>query len=313
MTAAEILRSAQPPSDDGLIEKAIAELESKLFEWTDALKNANSQLRSAFAVKPAARPSSVLYEGIASLPAAAAAAHMPTPPPPPEWMTSPAAEEPPAWNAAPEPPAPPAWSPPAAPSTPAAAGWAPAQPAGAPAWSPSPSALGSGASSGSEWPQPQQPSQFGGHGISGGPQQQQPGSMAWPTAPGGSWPEQPASPTGALQWPTWNPTDTSGGSEAPKKSSVRASRAPKAVRPALTEGPSPEERAQKAAAEEQLLSGLEDAIARRVRLLRRLDPDTAIEKLIEKARQGHAEAMAAQPPQSRQPPGDKSSSWWRRK
>ncbi len=81
------------------------------------------------------------------------------------------------------------------------------------------------------------------------------------------------------------------------------------MRQTLTEGPTPEERAQKAAAEEALLSGLEDAIARRVRLLRRLDPDTQIEKLIEKARQGHAEAMAAQPQQSK----DDKSSWWRRK
>jgi len=92
---------------------------------------------------------------------------------------------------------------------------------------------------------------------------------------------------------------------------VRASRAPKAVRTTMTEGPTPEERAAKAAAEEQLLSGLEDTIARRVRLLRRLDPDTAIEKLIEKARQGHAEAMASAKTQPAR--DDKSSSWWRRK
>ena len=308
MTAAEILRSAQPPSDDGLIEKAIAELDVKLFEWTDALKSAHAQLRTAFAVKPSsARPSQVLYEGVAasaaptappamsalpasssSLSAAAAAAHMPTPPTPPQWSTSPVVEETPAWAGAQS--ATPAWSPPPA----------------APAWNPSaPSA--SHDAQGAEWAQPQNPSQFGGHGISSSPQQPA-GSMAWPTAPSGNWPESPQQPSsGSQQWPTWNPTDTS--QSSPKKSSVRASRAPKAVRQTLTEGPTPEERAPRAAAEEALLSGLEDAIARRVRLLRRLDPDTAIEKLIDKARQGHAEAMAAQPQQTK----DDKSSWWRRK
>ena len=321
MTAADLLRNAQPPSDDGLIEKAIAELDVKLFEWTDALKSAHAQLRSAFAVRPSSRPSQALYEGAAPMPslpaagaapmpslsAAAAAAHMPTLPPLPEWATAPAVpteEDAPAWAEPPShvpAPQPSPWAQPPAAAPAAPSAWAASTPA---AFRDAPES-----SAGNEWPQPQAQSPFGGHGISSGAQTQQPDAVAWPTAPSGNWPEQPATnPSGSQAWPTWTPNDSSAGS-APKKTSVRTSRAPKAVRQTLTEGPTPEERAQKAAAEEALLSGLEDAIARRVRLLRRLDPDTGIEKLIEKARQGHAEALSAPPQQSR----DDKSSWWRRK
>jgi hypothetical protein len=317
MTAAEILRSALPPNDDGVIEKAIAELDVKIWEWTDALKSAHTQLRTAFAVRPA-KPSAVLYEGVTPSPAlspalspslseAAAAAHIPTLPTPPQWAAPPppeASES--SWN--PSLPssggAPPSFAPP----PPAFEPSAPASSFQPSAFSPTPSPS-SPEHSGGEWPQaPAARSTFGGHGIQNDPTPA-PGSMAWPNSPQSvSWPESPSSSGGAQQWPTWTPTDASA-SAPQKKSSVRASRAPKSVRQSLPEGPTPEERAQKAAAEEALLGGLEDAIARRVRLLRRLDPDTPIEKLIEKARQGHAEAQVA----SASAPKDDKSSWWRRK
>lgn len=289
-----------------MIEKAIADLDAKLWEWTDALKSAQAQLRSAFAVRPAPvasvapvapapRPSAALYDDgpMPSLAASAAAAHIPSTGPLPEWMTTAAKPDASEWSATksdvPE------WSPPKR---------SPQQPS---AFKDVPSA--------NEWPQPQHTAQHGGHGASGHDQpSQSTGVMAWPTAPSGAnWPTTDSSSSGGpQQWPTWTPTDTSGAasSSSTKKGSVRASKAPKAVRP-VVEGPTPEERAQKAAAEEAMLSELEDAIARRVRLLRRLDPDTPIERLIDKAKQGHAEAQASAPP--KEDKNASSSSWWRRK
>src|SRR6185369_13049359 len=241
MTAADLLRNAQPPSDDGLIEKAIAELDVKLFEWTDALKSAHAQLRSAFAVRPASRPSQALYDNVATgaapaspplaaapppLAALAAAAHMPSAAPLPQWAAPPVTEA----DAA-------AWSDPLqpVPDVPAPSPWTQAPPAPSSAWAPSaPAAFQDSRppSSGSEWPQSQPPSPFGGHGISSGASAQQPSTVAWPTAPSGNWPEAPPTNTNGPQaWPTWNPTDTS--ASGPKKSSVRASRAPKAVRQTL--------------------------------------------------------------------------------
>ncbi len=296
MTAAEILRSAQPPADDGLIDKAIAELDVRIWEWADALKSAQTQLRTAFAAKPA-RPSARLFEDTApiaplsagtsasasSLSAAAAAAHISSPPPmPAEWTAPPS-------------------------STPAAI--APGMPAEAP-WASTHGGHGMSAGGSSPvaqqaWPEPharQADSQTG----SG-----QSGVMSWPSPPAaGGWPTSGGGASSNVQeWPTWTPTDTTKTAESAKKGTQSGppKKAQKQAR-AMPEGPSPEERAQKAAAEEALLSELEDAIARRVRLLRRLDPDTPIEKLIDKARQGQAEAAGA--PQGKE---DKSSSWWRRK
>jgi hypothetical protein len=319
MTAAELLRNAQPPADDGVIEKAIAELDVKIWEWTESLKSAQAQLRTAFAVRPPQRPSVALFEdGIAgSLSAAAAAAHIPTPPTPPQWANVP--------------PVVPAYEPaPAGETDWAAAGASHAaqssarskssapQPSAPIDWAQPTSGMNAAPppSTSMDWAQPASSSQHGGHGASGPADVAASGVMPWPTAPSGNWPDANASgsTTGPQAWPTWTPTDMSPSSSGPtsaKKSSgssVKTSKAPKAVRP-IIEGPTPEERAQKAAAEEALLSELEDAIARRVRLLRRLDPDTAIEKLIDKAKQGHAEATAAASTKD-----DKSSSsWWRRK
>jgi hypothetical protein len=295
MTAAEILQNALPPSDDGIIEKALADLDAKMWEWTDALKSAQTQLRNAFALRPVpvaapapppTRPSARLYDDgpMPSLAASAAAAHIPSLPPLPEWMTTTTKPDASAWAATPPPPS--------APSRPQQQ-----------------SSAFQNLPSSNEWPQPSQqhaapPAQDSGAGT-----------MQWPTTPsGGNWPtENPSASTGPQQWPTWSPTDSSGGSSTPsaKKSSVRATKAPKAVRP-IVEGPTPEERAHKAATEEVLLSELEETIARRVRLLRRLDPDTPIERLIDKAKQGQAEAQASAPPKEDKS-SSSSSSWWRRK
>jgi hypothetical protein len=306
MTAAEILRNAEPPADDGLIDKAIAELDVRIWEWADALKSAHTQLRGAFATKPA-RPSARLFEDTtpppSALSAAAAAAHLPSPPPmPAEWMGSPPAA--PAAASTPGMPAEAPWA-----ASPGSHGLS-AQPAGqtaAPAW-PEPHSFrqqsgmppsSPGAKSGvMEWPST---SGAGGGGAGAG------------SGGGGSW-QSTTSATGVQEWPTWTPTDVSATAPAPastKKSPLQGGAPGKKLgkqpKP-MPEGPTPEERAQKAAAEEALLSELEEAIARRVRLLRRLDPDTPIEKLIDKARQGQAETASA--PQARE---DKSSSWWRRK
>src|SRR5689334_13848937 len=91
MTAAEMLREAEPPADDSLIEKAIADLDVKIWEWADALKSAHTQLRTAFAVRPGGRPSAALYDNPppTSLAASAAAAHIPSPPPMPKEWTAP--------------------------------------------------------------------------------------------------------------------------------------------------------------------------------------------------------------------------------
>ena len=84
MTASEILQNSRPPVDDGMIEKAISDLDLKIWEWADALKSAHTQLRSAFAVRANARPSESLFESVpVGLSAAAAAAHVPSPPPMP--------------------------------------------------------------------------------------------------------------------------------------------------------------------------------------------------------------------------------------
>jgi hypothetical protein len=307
MTAAEILRNAEPPADDGLIDKAIAELDVRIWEWADALKSAQTQLRSAFATRPA-RPSARLFEDTmpapSALSAAAAAAHIPSPPPmPAEWSAPPPSAAAATIAATPGMPA-------EAPSS-----WAPSHGGhGMSANAPSPSS----ASSAPSWPEPHafrpvekgQPSGAGGGGAgagAGGPS----GVMQWPSSPSGAsaWPSSSSASTGGVQeWPTWTPNDASKTGDAGKKTvSSAPTKKSKQARP-VPEGPSPEERAQKAAAEEALLSELEDAIARRVRLLRRLDPDTPIEKLIDKARQGQAESASA--PQAKE---DKSSSWWRRK
>lgn len=275
MTAAEILRNAQPPADDGLIEKALADLDAKIGEWTDSLRSAQTQLRGAFSSpRPvvAQRPSAALFDAVPrTLSEAAAAAHIPSPPPLPDWSALGAAVTPPAWN-------PPAGAPPAA----------------------------------EAWPQPAAP-------MAADPSTT--GVMPWPTTTGPtsvSWPDSSSSTSpGPQAWPTWTPTDVSASAPAAKSdvhaapgSGVRATKAPKAVRPPVPEGPTPEERAAKAAAEEAQLSQLDEAVARRVRLLRRLDPDTPIEKLIEKAVQGQAEAAAAAPAKDEKSSG---SSWWRRK
>lgn len=325
-TAAELLRSAQPPADDGLIDKAIADLDARIWEWTDALKSAHAQLRAAFAARPAARPSESLFESVPqgfsaarssldkpvadvadgpvkeppaaappeapaletaeNLAAAAAAAHVRTPPMPASLQEAAASALVPS-----PPPMPAEWT--APPSAPAAS---------TPAWTPAHGGHGMSANEPSApmpaaWPEP--PS-FKGEPAGG--------VMQWPSAPGAaSWPDSSSarSSTGSQEWPTWSPTDTSKSKKTVSGPPKKAAKAAKSI----PSGPTPEERAQKAAAEEAALSQLEDAIARRVRLLRRLDPDTPIEKLIEKAKQGQAEAAAQSPARE-----DKSSSsWWRRK
>ncbi len=344
-TAAELLRSAQPPADDGLIDKAIADLDARIWEWTDALKSAHAQLRAAFAARPPARPSESLFESVpqgfssarsalketigasdatdtpiaevaapaalppevaealaeatgtgdapvppmpASLKEAAAAAHIPSPPPMPASLKEAAAAA-----LIPSPPPMPAeWTAPPAPPT-----------QNSPAWTPAHGGHGMSANEPSApmpaaWPEPPG---FRGEAPSAG-------VMQWPSAPGAaSWPDPSGqkSPTGSQEWPTWTPA----GSSTPKKTLTGPPK--KAVKPskAVFDGPTPEERAQKAAAEEATLAQLDDAVARRVRLLRRLDPDTPVEKLIEKAKQGQAEAAAQSPAREEK----SSSSWWRRK
>jgi hypothetical protein len=279
MTAAEILRNAEPPADDGLIDKAIAELDVRIWEWADALKSAHTQLRGAFATKPA-RPSARLFAHISS-----------SPPMPAEWTASPT----PAGGAATT-----------KPNMPAEAAWSPSH--GGHGLSAQPS----GPSAAPAWPEPHSFRPPG--GAAPASQNTKSGVLEWPTTPAGggggsAWPTSSTAASGVQEWPTWTPGDGSNPADSTKKtvSSAPQKKGSKQARP-VPEGPSPEERAQKAAAEEALLSELEDAIARRVRLLRRLDPDTPIEKLIDKARQGQAEAATA--PQAKE---DKSSSWWRRK
>ncbi|MFN2375781.1 MAG: hypothetical protein ABR538_04540 [Candidatus Binatia bacterium] len=297
MTASEILQNSPPPADDRMIEKAISDLDTKIWEWAEALKSAHTQLRSAFAVRAAVKPATPLFdENVAGgLAAAAAAAHIASPPPmPAEWTAppkTPAADMPAEWTGAAKAPAPqmPAWAP--SHGGHGASSQSPAAKAETPDWG----ELGSSSARSAAAAEGAAPAA---------------GVMSWPTPPGANaWPEQGGtSSTGAQEWPTWTPTDFS---DAPAKkaepSNPRAARAAKPQRPAPA-GPSPEERAQKAAAEEALLSELEDTIARRVRLLRRLDPDTPIEKLVDKAKQGQAETSSAAPAKE-----DKSSSWWRRK
>lgn len=311
-TTADLLQNARPPIDDEAIDKALADLDSKIWEWTDALKSAHSQLRAAFAVRPPVaaappqRPSAALFETLgSSLSEAAAAAHLPKAPPLPDWATRSGA----AAAAASAPPPPPMadseWPTP------------PPKPSNLPALAPEQPRFGAVGTPTAEeeaqrmeWPQwPPAPP------APAAPPAGEPGTgvMAWPTnQPAWQSNAVPAGPPQPQSWPSWTPTNTAPGAAAPggaaKGSNVRASKAPKAVRQAVPEGPTAEERARKAAEEEERLSQLEEAISRRVRLLRRLDPDTPIEKLIEKATQSAAEAAAA-------PKEDKSSgsSWWRRK
>lgn len=311
MTAAEILRNAQPPADDALIEKAIADLDNKIWEWSESLKSAHAQLRSAFAVRPPApRPSAALYENVVpkDLQAAAAAAHIAAPPPMPAEWTAP----PPMPTSAPKPAE---WTPPE-PTIPDGRWAAAASHGGHGAGNVSGATQQGSAELAATWAPPSGPGSQAFQAAQDAPSAST-GVMAWPsTPPANAWPTADASASGASggaqNWPTWTPSaasGTAGGSQEKHAAPIGMSRSSKKTpRAEIPAGPTPEERAHKAAAEEAALAGLEDAIARRVRLLRRLDPDTAIEKLIEKAQQGQAEAAADAPAKD-----DKSSSWWRRK
>ena len=274
MSAAELLLSAEPPVDDADIEKALADLDVKIWTWTDAMMSAQAALRNSYAQRPAVYPPMGQFDDADTVPAPGVPAYNPPAP---------------SGNASFAPPSGNDWrptfvEPSAGGGDPAAAGNTAAWPTGnwptQPSAAPTPPAANAGG-----WP-----SSGGGHG------QWKPASSTpaattpeWSTWSAGGSPSQGAGDTG------------SGGSARKSTKQVKAAKAPLAKPP----GPTPEELAARAEAESAQLAELDEATVRRVKLLRRLDPDAPMEKLIEKARQAHQPAEAG--------PKDEKSSWWRRK
>lgn len=185
MTSAEILKSTAPPMDDEIIDRAIAGLDKKLWCWAEALKGAETQLRSTFsapivapavapmvapmtAPRPSGRASASLFDSVPDgLSAAAAAAHIPSAPSrPSEWTTPPAAPQ--KWQGG----------------------------------------HGGHGSSASKWKEEDdEPVHKEDRTETGGVSA--PGVMPWPASTDGAWPgaeaAAPAS-SGAQEWPTWTPT-----------------------------------------------------------------------------------------------------------
>lgn len=277
MSAAEILLLAEPPADDTAIEKALADLDVKIWTWTDAMMSAQAALRSAYAQRPAPTFSASTYEDTAtSFTAPAFQPASPVPgfaPPPPH---------------APPPPSAPSYS-------------------GGSDWRPTFVGQGQGEGGGNAWPTPNDNWSPAGQaaGTPATPAWSASGTPAWsppPAAPQAPPPAAPSAWSGA-GWAQPDPgaTPASGAGRKPVKQAKSVK-----VAAAKPMGPTPEELASRAAEEEAALARLDEATARRVRLLRRLDPDTPIEKLIEKARQAHAQAGDTGAK-------DEKSSWWRRK
>gem|GEM_PF-2228575 len=299
MTAAEALRSAEPPVDDGGIDQALAELDVKIWTWTDAMLSARAAIKRSLAHREIFSRGGEysIGAGAAQPPVAKPLIARNAPPfgqsfadvAPPE--AAPAFVAPaPSFNAAePDRAFGAAWGR----HTPAENVSLPGQvqqPAGPAANSDAvPSANGGWAPTGAmQWPSTDS-STSASNAAEITP-------LAWPS---------PAS-DGASAWPT---SESSGADAASTtaSSSKTLGRMPERTKKTAPPRISPEEteaRAARAAHEEALLAALNETSARRVRLLRRLDPDADIEQLIEKANQA----------QSRESEKiDKSSSWWRRK
>jgi hypothetical protein len=280
MSAAELLLSAEPPVDDADIEKALADLDVKIWTWTDAMMSAQAALRNSYAQRPAVYPPMGQFDDADTVPGPAVPAYTPAAP---------------AENAS---------------FAPAPSGFG--QPHTGNEWRPTfvDSSSGGGepaaAASTAAWPTGNWPTQ-----ADAVPAPPAASAGGWPSAGGGQW--KPASSTPAATTPDWSswsgagsPSqgagDTgSGGSPRKSAKQVKAAKAPP-IKPA---GPTPEELAARAEAETAQLAQLDEATVRRVKLLRRLDPDAPMEKLIEKARQAHQPTEAG--------PKDEKSSWWRRK
>jgi len=276
MTTIEVLRAAEPPADDGSIEQALTDLDVKIWTWTDAMLSAQTFLKRALTGREAlgaattasiARPQPVPQAATISI-----APSLDAPAAPPlasafdggDWKPQVVTEVPAASE-----PAPAGW--------PAQNGWAssPAQPQ----------------------PQPQQPPQLQAQPTQWGIPQ----PMNWPSNPG-EWPAAAPSTAAAVEWPSMSWPSSEGANAAPPPVEEAPAK-PKIKEKPVKTGPTDEELAARAAHEQEVLAALDETTARRVRLLRRLDPDAKIEQLVEKARQTSAE------------PADKNdkSSWWRRK
>lgn len=271
MTAADALRSAEPPVDDGGIDKALADLDVKIWTWTDAMLSARAAIKRSLAHKEI-----FSRGGEYSLdPDAAGVAPA---------MAASGAVAPPAFE--------------------------PAQPA-PPASVPRFDAPGQAPAFGSNWgqtpAQPQQPAPSGQASASSGGEWAPAGPMQWPSA-------ESTNNTGSgdvvpLAWPSvpsqggWNGSEKTAAALPAATQGKSSERIKKPAPPRL----SPEEaeaRAERAAREEAMLAALDETSARRVRLLRRLDPDADIEQLIEKASQTQSRES--------EKPSDKAP-WWRRK
>lgn len=306
MTAAEALRSVEPPVDDGGIDQALAELDVKIWTWTDAMLSARAAIKRSLAHREIfARGAEYSVGSAATAGTAGQAGIAPTrtaqSPPFAAGSFSPMADS---AGSAPSAVAPmissigtsePAsafgssWG--AAPAEPVAfqgqvqqaAGPAVANPYAAPSsgdWAPTVGVM--------QWPSADSATSGGNSGEIT--------PVAWPTAPsaGSSWPTSDTPSVGA-------PVTSSQTSLIHGRSGDRAKKpAPPRVSPEETAA-----RAARTAREESLMAQLDETSARRVRLLRRLDPDADIEQLIEKASQAQ--------PRENSEKTDKASSWWRRK
>ncbi len=256
-TTSELLRSVETPVDDGGIDKALADLDVKIWSWTDAMSSARAAIKRTLTPRREVAHGSgensvepgtgeALAAEAAALTAQAAAVPVPTQ----------------AFGFAVESgmPAPVVTSP----------------------YAPS-SSNGDWAATGSmQWPSGQSATNSNSSDVA---------SLVWPSsAPGLTW------PTTEMPRAAENPPPTVASSAASEKFTDFARKsAPARV--------SLEEAASRADREDALLADLDEPVVRRVRLMRRLDPDTDIEQLIEKARQ-------AQPQESEKA---KNTSWWRRK
>ncbi|MBI5503703.1 MAG: hypothetical protein HY899_02805 [Deltaproteobacteria bacterium] len=297
MTAAEALRSAEPPVDDGGIDQALADLDIKIWTWTDAMLSARAAIKRSLAHKE------IFSRGgeysIGSGPAAGVAAQPMAQPPASAQGFTPFGQ----------------------PGAASGAGVAPT-----PSFEAHESAAAFGASWGStqadgaplQIQQPAGPAVVSPYAAPSTSGEWAPGgAMPWPSADS-STASNPAGEVIPVAWPSvtpegsWKSTETqSPAAAAPPvhQSATAAKSAERAKKPAPPRI-SPEEtaaRAARAAREEALLASLDETSARRVRLLRRLDPDADIEQLVEKASQ-------SQPREGdKSDKTDKTASWWRRK
>jgi len=275
MTAAEILRNALPQADENPLEQAIAELDRKIGKWSQSLKGQRTEVRGVVAPRPAAKVSASRMEPSARSERFSMADAMQKAPGAALTALTPSSSYSGTWDSVSE-------------VQPEAASWRPVMLDAAPAEF---SAAESNETAHEEWAAPAP------DGL----------SVAWPTADDAvaNWAAEPSasharSSASHGSLPAWA-ADAAEAFAAPSPKVERS--LPKALVESAAARLSVEERERRAAAEEARFDLLDVEVARKVRLLRRMDPVSTLEALIAKAAEDAAVVKAV----------EGSRSWWRRR